>query len=150
MLDAGDHPVYAGGIGSTFTEQTSCMKQTFHDAITGSAAIMFHFFLSAALFALAAVNLSGCAVHKQEAEATHARAWETMTTAVAEQLDNPENLLFPANGVNDVTHLGSGRYQATSYADFTNRDGGRERAYFYGVVVFRDNAWTVETIKFSR
>jgi hypothetical protein len=124
------------------------MKQSFQGAISGAAAIMARFLLFAALFALATVNLNGCAVQKQEAG--HSGAWEIMTITVAEQLGNPENLLFPSNGENDVTHLGNDRCQITSYADYTNRDGGNERAYFYGIVVFKNNSWTVETIKFSR
>lgn len=133
---------------SSFTNRSLSMKHTFQSPLAATAAILLHLFLSMGLFAFTAVSLSGCAAQKQEAG--HPQAWEFMTATVAEQLGRPENLAFPSSGVNDVTYLGNNRYQITSFADYANREGGAERTYFYGVVLFRDNAWTVETIKFSR
>ncbi|HHO48657.1 MAG TPA: hypothetical protein ENN06_09450 [Desulfobacteraceae bacterium] len=125
------------------------MNQSFHEPIATTTAFLARLLLSAAVIVLATVHLSGCAAPKQQ-KAGPPQAWEIMTLTVAEQLGNPENLVFPQNGVNDVTHLGANRYQVTSYADYTNREGGRERTYFYGVVVFGNGSGTVETIKFSR
>lgn len=128
------------------------MQHAYRAALAPAAANMVHLFLAMGLLVFASVHLSGCAVQEQESQQEPGRqqAWETMTFTVAEQLGNPENLTFPANGVNDVTYLGNNRYQITSYADYNDTQGGRERAYFYGVVIFRDNSWIVETIKFSR
>jgi hypothetical protein len=125
------------------------MNQSFHERPAAPTAVLTRLLFSAAFVVLATLHLSGCAAPSQQ-KAGPPKAWEIMTLTVAEQLGNPENLVFPQSGVNDVTPLGSSRYQVTSYADYTNREGGKERTYFYGVVVFDNGSGTVETIKFSR
>lgn len=72
-----------------------------------------------------------------------------MTAAVAEQLGDPPDLVFPANGLNNVTRLGEERYQITSYAEYTGKKGTPQRTYFFGVVILEDNSWTIERIKFA-
>lgn len=109
--------------------------------------MMLHLILAVGLCVPAALHLSGCAAKKQQAGPP--LAWKIMTAAVAEQLGDPPDLVFPSSGMNDVTNLGGGRYQITSYAEYSNREEAVHRTYFYGVVVFKDNSGTVETIKFS-
>jgi len=113
-----------------------------------TAANSSRLFLLGIIFVFGVVLTGGCSIEKQEEDLT-AKAWEFITVTVAKELDSPNSLTFPYNGEKDVTPLGNKRYQVTSFADYTNKKGEKDRVYFYGTVVFKDTTWTVETIKFS-
>lgn len=57
------------------------MKQTFHETITATAAVMVRLLLSAAFIVLTAVQLSGCPAPKQQ-EAGYPQTWEGVVVKV--------------------------------------------------------------------
>ena len=94
------------------------------------------------------LSLSACSGQKEQ-EGLETQAWDFMARSVSAQLENPASLTFPPDGASNVTPLGGNRFQITSFAEFTNEQGQQETAYFHGIVVYGNETWALESLKFA-
>jgi len=103
------------------------------------------------LLITATLVFAGCSEQKEHegGEELNVQAWDYMAQSVSAKLGNPGKLTFPPDGASNVTPLGENRFQVTSFAEFTNKEGQQETTYFHGIVVYGNKTWTLESLKFA-